>query len=415
MKMLGWWMLFLWAPAAIGADSVVAAIAAHKHLGVASCASGVCHGSTQVFKESSVMQNEFAYWQEFDPHANKAFQALTGEAGQAIARKLGLGDATQAAVCLDCHADNVPGSARGDRFQLSDGVGCEACHGGSELWISSHTERGAAHADNLGKGMYPTDNAVQRAQLCLSCHMGTPDRMITHRIMGAGHPRLSFELDTFTWLNPHYTIDADYIERKGDFNGLRDWGVGQGVAATNLLDLLLDDKMGWNGIFPELVLFDCYSCHKVMDSKSWGPRQGTGLGPGAVRLNDSNLVMFRHVLAGIDAGASKRLRDQTRALHQATQQGRDATRAPPSRRNCPRSRPRRSTPTCSRASWPASPATASAASTATMPRPSRRRWRCNRSWSPGRTSADSTRSGPSCCKARSTSSPMRSTTATSTR
>lgn len=327
MKMLGWWMLFLWAPVAIGADSVVAAIAAHKHLGVASCASGVCHGSTQVFKESSVMQNEFAYWQEFDPHANKAFQALTGEAGQAIARKLGLGDATQAAVCLDCHADNVPEAARGDRFQLSDGVGCEACHGGSELWISSHTDRGAKHADNLGKGMYPTDNAVQRAQLCLSCHMGTPDRMITHRIMGAGHPRLSFELDTFTWLNPHYTIDADYIERKGDFNGLRDWGVGQGVAATNLLDLLLDDKMGWNGIFPELVLFDCYSCHKVMDSKSWGPRQGTGLGPGAVRLNDSNLVMFRHVLAGIDAGASKRLRDQTRALHQATQQGRDATRS----------------------------------------------------------------------------------------
>jgi hypothetical protein len=151
--------------------------------------------------------------------------------------------------------------------------------------------------------------------------------MITHRIMGAGHPRLSFELDTFTWINPHYEVDDDYIARKGDFNGVRDWGVGQGVAAVNLLDTLLDPQHGWNGIFPELVLFDCHACHRRMDGGKWAPRQGTGLGPGVVRLNDSNLVMFRHVLAVVDRSAAQRVMDQTRELHRATTVSRDATSA----------------------------------------------------------------------------------------
>ena len=50
---------------------------------------------------------------------------------------------------------------------------------------------------------------------------------------------LAFELDTFTWINPHYEVDEDYIARKGEFNGVRDWGVGQGVAAATALDTLL--------------------------------------------------------------------------------------------------------------------------------------------------------------------------------
>ncbi|TDR39346.1 cytochrome c554/c'-like protein [Tahibacter aquaticus] len=314
-------------PCGLAAASAVDAIAAHKHQGVASCSNSVCHGASQVFRESHVMQNEFAVWQETDPHA-KAYAILEQPASREIARKLGLGNATEAKICLDCHADNVPAAQRGERFQLSDGVGCEACHGGAEQWLNAHADKSVKHADNLAKGMYATDDPVKRAQLCLSCHMGTKDRMITHRIMGAGHPRLTFELDTFTWLGrPHYAIDADWIERKGEFSGARDWAVGQGVAAANLLDQLTDPKAGMQGIFPELVLFNCFACHKRMSDKSWGPRQGTGLGPGVVRLYDANLVMFRHVLAAVDKSAEARVLEQTRALHKATTESRDATLA----------------------------------------------------------------------------------------
>jgi len=306
------------------AETAVEAIAAHKHMGVATCSSSVCHGASQPFRDSDIAQNEFAVWQQFDPHA-KAYQVLQQPRSQEIARKLGLGDATKAKVCLDCHADNTSASDRGERFQISDGVGCESCHGGAELWLNSHADSKVTYADDLAKGMYPTADPIKRAQLCLSCHMGEKERMITHRIMGAGHPRLSFELDTFTWLNPHYKITANWIKRKGEWNGVRDWAVGQGVAAENLLGLLLDPKTGWQGIFPELVLFNCQACHKLMKGNNWGPRQGTGLGPGVVRLNDANLVTFRYALAPVDKTAAQRVFEQTRALHQATTQSRDAT------------------------------------------------------------------------------------------
>jgi hypothetical protein len=318
-------MVSVWLPAiAMATTSAVSAIESHKHLGVASCSNSVCHGASQPFRDSNVLQNEFAVWQEFDPHA-KAWQTLGSDASKAIARKLGIGDPASAKVCLDCHADAIGPDMRGERFQVSDGVGCESCHGGSELWLNAHADRSVTHKENLKNGMYPTDEPVARARLCLSCHMGTADRMITHRIMGAGHPRLSFELDTFTWLHPHYKIGEAWTKRKGEWNGVRDWAVGQGVAAENLLELVTNEKAGWMGIFPELVLFDCHACHRLMSGKKWGPRQGTGLGPGVVRLNDSNILMFRHVLAPVDKAAAARVLEQTRALHQATTQSREAT------------------------------------------------------------------------------------------
>lgn len=308
----------LWAAGAVGE------VFAHKHLGPASCASSVCHGANQRAASSPILLNEFSVWQQTDPHA-KSWATLGNADAKAIASKLGLGDPQQAQICLDCHVDNPPDAQRGEKFLLADGVGCEACHGGAENWIASHTEAKRKRADSLAEGMYPTDQPVARAKLCLSCHIGTRDRMITHKIMGAGHPRLSFELDTFTWLNPHYEIDQDYVDRKGQFNGARDWAIGQGVSAINLLDILTDESKGWTGIFPELVLFDCHACHRPMSGRQWGPRPGTGLGPGVVRLNDANLVMFRHVLGVVDPQAAADLLAGTRALHQATLVSRERT------------------------------------------------------------------------------------------
>ncbi len=303
--------------AANAATGAVDSIFEHKHMGAATCASSVCHGASQRAADARILLNEFSIWQQTDPHS-KSFATLGTEESRRIASKLKLGDPRTAEVCLDCHTDNPPESARGEKFMLSDGVGCEACHGGSEAWLASHTDRTRTQEQQLADGMYPTAQPVARAKLCMSCHIGTRDRMITHQIMGAGHPRLSFELDTFTWLNPHYEIDADYESRKGRFNGARDWAVGQGIAATNLLDILVDEHAGWTGIFPELVLFDCHACHRLMSGKQWGPRPGTGLGPGIVRLNDSNLVMFRHVLSVVNPAAADQMAASTRALHQAT-------------------------------------------------------------------------------------------------
>lgn len=312
--------------AAISGPVLAEIQAAHKHLGSASCAASLCHGSSEPRPDTVIMGNEFTVWQELDPH-QFAFDILKQPLSRKIAQNLGLGDPTRADVCLDCHGENPPPAMRGAKFQVSDGVGCESCHGGSEHWIASHTREGGSRAEDIANGMYPTQEPVARAKLCLSCHMGSKDRMITHEIMGAGHPRLSFELDTFTWLNPHYRVDADYEARNGVFNGARDWGVGQGVAALNLLEQLTDPKVGHSGIFPELVLFDCHACHKSMNGRTWTARSSTGLGPGIPRLNDANLLVYRYVVGLIDPAAANQLREQTRALHQSTVKSRDGALA----------------------------------------------------------------------------------------
>ena len=163
-----------------------------QHLGVASCASGVCHGSVRGRTATPVNQNEYVIWSRRDRHRIAYNTLLTDESKQ-IASKLGLKNAHEADMCLDCHADNVPEEKRGERFQITDGVGCESCHGGAERFISTHVDPDTGRAENIEAGLYPTDDPRARAKLCLSCHLGTSEKMASHDIMGAGHPRISFE------------------------------------------------------------------------------------------------------------------------------------------------------------------------------------------------------------------------------
>src|SRR4051812_14443910 len=74
------------------------------HLGVSSCAGSSCHGALQPWPESTVRQNEFITWQDKDPHS-KAYKVLMSDRSKRIAKNLGLANAYDAKMCLDCHAD----------------------------------------------------------------------------------------------------------------------------------------------------------------------------------------------------------------------------------------------------------------------------------------------------------------------
>lgn len=289
------------------APAVAVNISDDAHLGVASCASSVCHGKLEAQVGKNVWLNEYRIWSTEDRH-HRAYQTLLGDASKRIAQNLGLPNAHEAKVCLDCHADNVPVDKRGPKFQLTDGVGCEACHGGGERWVESHREPGVTHADNLARGMYPTEDPSERARLCLSCHMGTKDQFTTHRIMGAGHPRLVFELESFTANQPaHYEVDDDYLQRKGSVVGFGLWLTGQIAAAQNYLGMLQSDLLSSAGIAPEFSLYDCHSCHHAMTEQRWGGlRLKQGLAPGGLRLQDNHMLMLRSVgeaVGGSEAAA----------------------------------------------------------------------------------------------------------------
>ena len=292
------------------------------HNGVATCAGSQCHGAVKEYKKTNIQHNEYITWDRRDVHS-RAYNKMFNKEFIEITNKLGWKKPSEEPVCLACHASDVPKELRGKKFQMSDGIGCETCHGGSEKWLKSHTNKKASHEQNLKNGLYPTDDIVARARLCLSCHYGNKNQFVTHEIMGAGHPRISFELDTFTELQPkHFTQDKDYAERKTPYTSVKAWAVGQAVATESVLEMIGSDMFNGNDhnmrLFPELSLFDCHSCHHPMSDKSWQPRKGAKLKPGSVHLNDSSMLMLRHVIARIDKSNGWRFKKKVLALHSAS-------------------------------------------------------------------------------------------------
>ncbi len=318
-----------WAMAGATAFGQPAEIGRHKHLGVAACASSVCHGKIAPQPGRNVGLNEYRLWSQDDAHA-RAYLTLESPLSKRITASLGLGNPTTEKICLDCHADNVPKDRRGPKFQLRDGIGCEACHGGAEKWIESHAEASRTHRQNIADGLYASELPLQRAQLCLSCHVGNKDKFATHLIMAAGHPRLNFELEAYTTNQPkHFTVDADYKSRKGTIDGMNLWLTGQIESARAVLMLQRSDLFFHPAaMFPELALYDCHSCHHPMDQKRWTKqRAGEGMKPGILRLQTQNLVVLHAALEAVEPKARDELATLTDALLKAGQRNVDSVNA----------------------------------------------------------------------------------------
>jgi hypothetical protein len=83
-----------------------------------------------------------------------------------------------------------------------------------------------------------------------------------------------------------------------------------------MMNVLGDPKRSHDGLFPELVLFDCHACHHPMSDKRWAPRV-PGLGPGVVRLNDSSMLMARQIAKVVDPAFGARVAQTMNSLQQA--------------------------------------------------------------------------------------------------
>ena len=318
---------------ALAEDWVIPQYGPDKHEGVSSCDGSTCHGSAAPRNDRNVRQDEYLIWAEEDRHSQRAYKVLLNRDSIRISRNLGRKKKPhEDDLCLDCHADNPPPDKRrteNNAFRVEDGVGCEGCHGGAERYLRPH-DSGSSHAKNIELGLYPTDDPVARTKLCLSCHFGDRKKFVDHRLMGAGHPRQSFEVALFSILQPyHWEPDDDYIERgKQAPADVKLWAIGQAVAVDEIMDAMLDPKRNSMGLFPELVLYDCQACHHGINNlRRWRPRKSHGLGPGVVRLNDANMLMLIQALQVVDPPSAKQLRGDLIALHQATSEGKGDSNA----------------------------------------------------------------------------------------
>ncbi len=304
--------------------------------GVASCAGSTCHGRAEG-NGSVVRQDEIATWQERSSPSgahSRAFAVLAGRRGQQIASSLGLGKATEAPECLGCHATFVPASQRGDRFQTADGVGCESCHGPSGEWLAAHYARPATHGSNVANGLTPLENPQARASVCLDCHYGSskPGQFVTHSMMAAGHPRVSFELDLFSALQQHHDVDADYAARKGRPNAVRFWAVGQAEAVRRATSLFSEPRFGMEGAFPQFYFYDCHSCHRtITDAQqrklTFETNPGRPVPFGSPPFNDENIIMLSAVAGALVPAQAEGFRAASRDFHRAMGKGGGDARA----------------------------------------------------------------------------------------
>jgi hypothetical protein len=199
--------------------SPVGAGPAAKFLGANSCASSSCHGG------GGANQNQFLVWSLQDFHSQRPVATLASARSKQIAEALQITDPAAAARCIACHAPlaGVPEDARGDNFQVRDGVSCECCHGPAQNWLRAHTRTDYTRADRTAAGMRDLLNLYVRANVCVACHQNVdPDLLL------AGHPELIFELDGQSVAEPKHWRAAS------NGYGAQAWLVGQAVALREM-------------------------------------------------------------------------------------------------------------------------------------------------------------------------------------
>ena len=306
-----------------GAQSAKSAGEPQKYIGPGSCAATSCHGSVKPVADSRILQTEYTTWILKDKHS-RAYQALTGEVGERMARILKLGaKAENAPKCLACHALYTSPEQRGRAFEISEGVSCENCHGPAQAWLGQHTEKESPekHARSVRDfGMFDTRNVIHRTEKCLQCHLGTKEKFVDHEMIAAGHPDLYFELDSFSavmprhWKEPRESAPGKPAEDP-NWVGVRDWSVGQAAQLRSALERLVwradvEEGAGKRNIWPEYSELSCIACHHSLGpaQNSWRQERGySGRRPGDPPWNASRYLVFRILAKQIDSIAAQEL------------------------------------------------------------------------------------------------------------
>ncbi|MGL6095406.1 MAG: multiheme c-type cytochrome [Fimbriiglobus sp.] len=286
-----------WAFTAFGEPARVPPLPARTEIspvvvGSGGCSARGCHGGRETAADGLRLtpdwHNAATNWLRHDPHP-KAYRTLLTAKSRDIMRHLGgPADASADARCLACHSTPAladrPGSREIVRLR-AEGVSCDACHTapgrGTLDWLDAHTKGNApdglprCYADG---GMRQLDAVSNRAALCAGCHVGAaanpvrgvPVREVTHDLIAAGHPRLTFEYATFAAALPPHWSDPPQ-----EHAAVRAWFAGQ-IASTKAGLLLLADQAERAAPWPELAAYSCFACHHDLTpvpTDGWRQRQ----------------------------------------------------------------------------------------------------------------------------------------------
>jgi hypothetical protein len=326
-----------------------------KYLGSSTCLQCHTEGPSGGSDDDFVLLTEYATWRTQDRHS-LAYFALLGPRGQQMGKLLKMDVTKRETGCLNCHAMGfVEEKAQGGRFDIRDGVSCDACHGPAGEWLVPHQEprtwRALSAAQKAELGMTDLRDPGTRARVCLDCHVGNVERgmVVTHAMYAAGHPPLpNVELAVLSrnlpqhWRDkrdvpflrnpdkPKLKIDPARIEQVYHM-AAADYQQSQLVMASSLVGLrgmmqlvagraslqAGDRDRRWPEVlmpfedfkdrepatlWPQLAMaqLDCYACHHELQRSSWRQLRGSVGLPGRPPLRPWPMALVKQGI-GVDA------------------------------------------------------------------------------------------------------------------
>jgi hypothetical protein len=244
-------------------------------LGAGSCSSSGCHAAA--VEGHAAWESAYTVWASRDRHT-RAYKVLHEPLARQIVAALAVRDpsrphppAHENKACLGCHATERHAA-------MADGVSCESCHGPAGDWLVAHTLPGWKTKGNT-LGMVDLADPFVCASQCGQCHIGGPPAAdgalheVSHDLIAAGHPRLTFELRSFKAAEPPHWRDR-FTAAAGESGPLDEWALGRlggldaylaQVAAQSTAakqGLAEARRGGAAGVWPEFTAFDCYGCHR---------------------------------------------------------------------------------------------------------------------------------------------------------
>jgi Cytochrome c554 and c-prime len=251
--------------------------------GAGSCAAVACHNAGGA---DGTKGSEYSTWINRDPH-RQAYAVLSDSRSRQIERNLHASQASapraeRDTLCLDCHSPRPDQISSCSSSFRAEGVGCENCHGPAGEWLTRHYRADWPTSDRAKErfGMRPTKNLGVRSQVCADCHVGSPERAVTHDLIAAGHPALRYEFSLYLSVYPkHWSETADKA-RIPDLEA-RAWRIGQLTSAKVSLEMLWhraaaveQTSPGIRPPWPEFAEYDCLSCHHDLQAKTERPFRG---------------------------------------------------------------------------------------------------------------------------------------------